>query len=96
MVEVKGERFLAASCIRKPSSGMDVTTNSPRAVSARRLVFELLLADQPAREKAFDPDSRFWKWAEKVCPSESRFPSRERTGPDRSHPAMERVKESFA
>ena len=52
MVEIEGERVLAASCIRKPTAGMKVTTGSARAVAARRLVFELLAADQPRRESA--------------------------------------------
>src|SRR5499433_2459514 len=49
MVEIEGERVLAASCIRKPTSGMKVTTASERAIANRKLVFELLVADQPAR-----------------------------------------------
>src|SRR5439155_23370801 len=49
MVEIEGERVLAASCIRKPSAGMKVSTGSARAKESRRLVFELLVADQPAR-----------------------------------------------
>src|SRR3954453_22733601 len=36
MVEVGGERGRAASCIRKPTAGMKVTTASDRAVHARR------------------------------------------------------------
>ncbi len=47
MVEIEGERVLAASCIRRPAEGMTVATDSRRAGSARALVFELLLADQP-------------------------------------------------
>ncbi|HXP65691.1 MAG TPA: 2Fe-2S iron-sulfur cluster-binding protein, partial [Steroidobacteraceae bacterium] len=30
MVEIKGERVLAASCCRSPTAGMQVTTNSER------------------------------------------------------------------
>ena len=63
MVEIEGERVLAASCIRKPSPGMKVAVASARARSARKMVFELLLADQPARATAHDPSSRFWRWA---------------------------------
>src|SRR3954470_18289546 len=47
MVEVKGERVLAASCCRKPSAGMEVTTNSPRTVHSQKMVLELLLSDMP-------------------------------------------------
>src|SRR3712207_9247783 len=50
MVEIEGERVLAASCIRKPSPGMKVNTGSERAKTSRQLVFELLVADQPRRE----------------------------------------------
>src|SRR5215471_7302451 len=54
MVEVEGERVLAAACQRKAASGMKVRTASERARKARRLVFELLLADQPARATGHD------------------------------------------
>ena len=48
MVEIEGERVLAASCIRTPTEGMKVTTASERATTARRMVMEMLVADQPA------------------------------------------------
>ena len=47
MVEIEGERTLAASCIRTPSEGMKVTTDSARADKARKMVVEMLMADQP-------------------------------------------------
>ena len=47
MVEVEGERVLAASCVRRPTPGMKVRTGSERAATSRKLVFELLIADQP-------------------------------------------------
>ena len=47
VVEVKGERTLAASCCRAPQPGMVVQTDSERAVKSRYLVMELLLADRP-------------------------------------------------
>jgi len=78
MVEVEGERVLAASCKRTPSVGMKVKSASPRAVAAQKMVMELLVADQPARETSHDPDSKFWHWAEKVEVTESRFPAAER------------------
>src|SRR3954453_4280225 len=89
MVEVEGERVLAASCIRKPQQGMKVNTASESAKAARKLVFELLVGDQPAREEAHDPDAHFWNWADKLEVSDSRFPARD-PAPDRdfSHPAM--------
>ncbi|AWK89756.1 formate dehydrogenase subunit alpha [Azospirillum thermophilum] len=89
MVEIEGERALAASCIRHPTPGMRVRTASESARFARRMVFELLAGDQPARGRAHDPDSRFWRWADRVGVSDSRFPEREQApGPDFSHPAM--------
>lgn len=88
MVEVEGERVLAASCIRKPSPGMKVKTASERAKTSRRLVFELLMADQPEREVAHDPDSRFWRWSDHVGVEDSRFEERAAPAPDPSHVAM--------
>ena len=88
MVEIEGERVLAASCIRKPAAGMKVTTASERAKSARRMVFDLLASDQPAREAAPDPSSKFWAWAERMEVAVGRFPERAKPSADRSHPAM--------
>src|SRR4030088_2705387 len=88
MVEVEGERVLAASCKRTPSVGMKVKSASPRAIAAQKMVMELLVADQPARATSHDPDSKFWHWAEKVEVTESRFPAAERWHGDASHPAM--------
>ncbi|MGH7035440.1 MAG: 2Fe-2S iron-sulfur cluster-binding protein, partial [Stellaceae bacterium] len=88
MVEIEGERVLAASCIRQPTPGMKVQTQSERAVANRKLVFELLVADQPKRETAHDPQSEFWKNATRVGVTTSRFPTRTQPAPDRSHPAM--------
>src|SRR5213595_1543608 len=88
MVEIEGERVLAASCKRTPSVGMKVKSESARAVAAQKMVMELLVADQPARATSHDPDSKFWHWAEKVEVTESRFPAAERWAGDPSHPAM--------
>ncbi|UEM24935.1 formate dehydrogenase subunit alpha (plasmid) [Skermanella mucosa] len=89
MVEVEGERVLAASCIRKPQNGMKVNTASESAKSARKLVFELLVGDQPDRKEAHDPDARFWQWADRLEVSDSRFPGAD-AAPEKdfSHPAM--------
>jgi formate dehydrogenase major subunit len=88
MVEIEGERTLAASCIRKPTAGMKVVTASDRAKTARKMVMELLLADQPARDVAHHPDSRLWQWAERMDVRTSRFPERTTPAADLSHPAM--------
>ncbi len=88
MVEIEGERVLAASCVRKPSQGMVVHSGSKRAKKSRKLVFELLLADQPDRQNAHDPKSRLWQWADRVGVPKSRFPSHAPVVADPSHPAM--------
>ena len=90
MVEIEGERVLAASCVRKPAHGMKVSTATERAESSRKLVFELLVADQPDRAVAHDPNSRFWNWADRIDVTTSRFPAIERPNKadDFSHPAM--------
>ena len=50
MVEVEGERVLAASCIREAAPGMVArSAGSSRVQAARKGVLELLLADQPER-----------------------------------------------
>ncbi|GIL03103.1 MAG: formate dehydrogenase subunit alpha [Alphaproteobacteria bacterium] len=66
MVEIEGERVLAASCIRQPTEGMRVSTDTARADRARRMVFELLAADMSAREAGPDDGSSFWQWAERM------------------------------
>ncbi|WP_099864800.1 formate dehydrogenase subunit alpha [Pararhizobium haloflavum] len=63
MVEIEGERTLAASCIRKPAADMVVKTTTERADKARRMVFEMLASDMPAREASPDEQSAFWDWA---------------------------------
>jgi formate dehydrogenase major subunit len=89
MVEIEGERVLAASCIRTPSEGMKVKTASDRAKTARQMVFELLISDQPERKTAaHDPQSKFWAWADRMNIGTSRFPTHGKPAPDRSHPAM--------
>src|SRR5665213_671797 len=89
MVEIEGERVLAASCIRKPANGMKVKAASDRAKTARKMVFDLLVSDQPERATSHDPQSKFWAWADKMGVATGRFPERE-TMPDadRSHVAM--------
>ncbi len=77
MVEIDGERTLAASCVRKPSEGMKVSTDTERADSARRMVFELLAADMPAQAESPDNQSDFWAWAGSMGISGSdRLPSK--------------------
>ncbi|MEP3430110.1 MAG: formate dehydrogenase subunit alpha [Roseibium sp.] len=88
MVDIEGERTLAASCIRTPSDGMIVQTETERASKAREMVFELLAADQPSRSEHPDPESEFWKWSDAVGVSGSRFTAAEKPEQDISHPAI--------
>ena len=89
MVEIDGERAMSASCVRHPTPGMRVRSASENAKFARKMVIEMLVADQPKREEAHDPDSKFWRWADRLEVSDSRFPSRDHAPkPDFSHPAM--------
>ena len=89
MVEIAGERVLAPSCRREPTPDMKVTTDSPRANLTRRLVLELLVADQPERASSHDPDSHFWTQVDASGLTEDRFPrAYNAPEPDPSHPAM--------
>ncbi len=78
MVEVEGERTLVASCIREVQDGMVVKTDSDRARASRKMVMELLLADQPEHDYAHDKSSQLWDMAELNGISTSRFPAMER------------------
>ncbi|MBT6271267.1 MAG: formate dehydrogenase subunit alpha [Rhodobacteraceae bacterium] len=89
MVEIEGERVLAASCVRNVSEGMIVNSNSARAKTARATIVELLVADQP--KVPHDISSHFWDMAKVNDVKESRFPSRDPvTVPllDNTHVAM--------
>ncbi len=72
MVEVEGERVLAASCIREVKPGMVVrSAHSPRAIQARETVLELLMADQPSRAQSPDRSSHFWEVADQLAVDEA-------------------------
>ena len=86
MVEIKGERVLAPSCCRYPKDGMEVTTNSARAVTSQKMSLELLLSDVP--ETSYTLDSELDLWAKKMGIGKPRFRSRHQPVEDLSHPAM--------
>lgn len=89
MVEVEGERVLAASCQRKATPGMKVKTASERAKKSREMVFELLVADQPAKEDSHDPKSKFWNWIDEMgVATTSRYPAAAKPERDTSHTAI--------
>jgi formate dehydrogenase major subunit len=86
VVEVKGERVLAPSCCRYPKAGMEVTTDSDRALLSQKMVFELLLSDMP--EKDYTRDSELEMWAKKLDMRKPRFAPRPKVAADVSHPGI--------
>ena len=97
VVEVGGERVLAASCCRNVQADMIVTTDSARAKKSQHMVLEMLLADLPetghkwADAEGALPHGELSQWAAsegvRVRP-ELRALCREQPAPDDSHPAM--------
>ena len=53
VVEIEGERVLAASCLRTPAPGMVVNTQNERVRKSQSLVMELLVTDQPKRDDSY-------------------------------------------
>ncbi len=86
VVEIKGERALAPSCCRTPRDGMEVSTDSARAVASQKMVLELLLADMPA--ESHTPASELRIWAQKLEVGKPRFEARAQPAADLSHPAI--------
>src|SRR6202522_2312941 len=86
MVEIKGERVLAASCCRVPSKDMQVTTNSERVHKSQKLVIELLQSDMP--EKEYTRHNEVDEWAARLKVGKPRFAPRPQVAPDLSHAAI--------
>jgi formate dehydrogenase major subunit len=86
MVEIKGERVLAASCCRSPTAGMQVTTNNERVRKSQQLVIELLQADMPERE--YTRHNEVDEWAVKLKVGKPRFAPRPAVQADLSHAAI--------
>jgi len=86
VVEIKGERALAPSCCRYPTVGMEVTTNSPRALTSQKMVLELLMSDMG--EVPHTKVNKVANWAKKMGVGQPRFKKREQPKPDISHPAI--------
>jgi formate dehydrogenase major subunit len=86
VVEVAGERTLAASCCRSVAAGMNVLTDSPRARASQRMVLELLQADLP--ETALTRHNEVDQWAAKLGLGKPRFGARPSEAADASHPAI--------
>ena len=86
MVEIKGERLLAPSCCRRPGAGMEVASDSARAVHAQKMIIEMLAGDMPA--KAYRTDSELAYWQRALGVGKPRFAARAQPAADVSHPAM--------
>src|SRR3954466_7964608 len=84
--EINGERVLAPSCCRTATEGMDVKSDTPRAVDAQKMVLELLQADMPETE--YTRHNEVDEWAAKLNVGKPRFPSRGQVSADVSHPAI--------
>lgn len=90
VVEVEGERVLAASCCRTVAPGMAVRTASERATAARAMVVELLVSDAGDTER-LNPQSELAMWSRRLGVAAGRLPARDAAyaAPDASHAAIE-------
>jgi len=86
MVEIEGERVLAPSCVRVPKEGMVVQSTSERALSAQKMVLELLKSDMPDTE--YTRTNELTNWSEWIGLGQPRFAPRHQPAADLSHPAM--------
>ncbi len=83
MVEIKGERVLAASCCRTAQTGMQVTTDSERALKSQQMVIELLQSDMP--EKEYTRHNEVDDWAARLDVGKPRFAPRPHVAADLTH-----------
>ena len=83
MVEIKGERVLAAACCRVPQAGMQVTTNNDRVRKSQQMVIELLQSDMP--EKEYTRHNEVDGWATRLRVGKPRFAPRPSVAPDLTH-----------
>jgi formate dehydrogenase major subunit len=87
MVEIDGERVLAPSCCRHPAPGMKVSTASPRAVAAQKMVLELLMSDMA--EAHYTRHNEVDLWARKLSVGKPRFAAtRRQPQRDATHAAI--------
>lgn len=75
VVEVEGQRNLAASCITPVQNGMVVKTNTARVRQARKVLYELILSDHPqdCLHCARNQNCQLQKLGETLQVNESRF-----------------------
>ncbi len=82
VVEITGERALAAACCRRPAEGMEVASASERARKSQRLVLELLQSEIGAGS------GELARWASLLGLGSARFGNRVQPTADTSHPAI--------
>jgi formate dehydrogenase major subunit len=87
MVEIEGERVLAASCCRTARAGMKVHAGNDRARSAQRMVLELLLSDVSLEARQHEASELVY-WARSLKAQPDRFQPRPQPLADLSHPAI--------
>ena len=97
VVEIKGERTLAPSCCRNATEGMEVQSQSERAVKSQKMVLEMLLSDMPDTGYKWDVANEKLQhgelsvWADRMDVTvrpELKALRREQPQADISHPAM--------
>lgn len=101
VVEIAGERTLAPSCCRSATEGMQVQTQSERAVKSQKMVLEMLLSDMPdvghkwndadPTQKNTGQHDELSEWADRLgvqVRPELKALRREQPQSDVSHPAM--------
>ena len=86
VVEIEGERALAASCCRTPTEGMVINSQSKRPRNAQKLVLELLKSD--VGKSDYTPNNELDHWSKFLQVGKPRFPTRHQPAPDHSHPAI--------
>lgn len=87
-----GGRVLTASCVREAENGMQITTHGEKIDQHRRMLVELLMADQPPAEldaKATSTkDNHLFQLAQQLGINGSRFPAGHGRGHDASSPVI--------
>ena len=87
-----GGRAFAAACVRPCEDGMEVRTDTEEVRRSRRVLTELLLADQPARTE--DPketttaDNLLWDVADRLAVAGTDLPCGSPRGKDGSNPVI--------
>ena len=90
VVEIDGERVLAASCCRSVQAGQKVHTQTERVLRSQRMVLELLATDTPEfnAQPAHTLQSELTQWCSAMGVQSSRFETNTSPRADLSHAAI--------